>query len=123
MMAVVLGRCTYPFLINSNSKSNYLIVNYPLVFSSKLQRHLLGDSDDHIQHGAHNHIQDRYFIHDLQLKKNGPSVRMSEKLCLQWNDFKENVSCAFGKLRDGLKWTQINQGQLGGSLGVHFRGP
>ena len=21
------------------------------------------------------------------------------------------------------KWTQINQGQLGGSFGIHFRGP
>ena len=65
MMAVVLGRCTYPFLINS-LKSNYLIVNYPLVFSSKLQRHLLGDSDDHIQHKVLTIIFKKgYFIHDL----------------------------------------------------------
>ena len=25
---------------------------------------------------------------------------MSEKLCLQWNDFQDNVKSAFGKLRE-----------------------
>ena len=73
MVAVVLGRCTlflretiFPLLIYSNFKSNYLIVNYPLVFSSKLQRHLLGDSDDHIQHKVLTIIFKKgYFIHDL----------------------------------------------------------
>ena len=25
---------------------------------------------------------------------------MSEKLCLQWNDFKNNVICSFGNLRE-----------------------
>ena len=30
---------------------------------------------------------------------------MSEKLCLQWNDFKENVNSAFGKLRDDKELT------------------
>ena len=28
---------------------------------------------------------------------------MSEKLCLQWNDFKEHVNSAFGKTRKGYK--------------------
>ena len=32
---------------------------------------------------------------------------MSEKLCLQWNDFKENVNFVFGKLRDDKKFTDI----------------
>ena len=32
---------------------------------------------------------------------------MSEKLCLQWNDFKENVNSAFGKLRDDKQFTDI----------------
>ena len=32
---------------------------------------------------------------------------MSEKLCLQWNDFKENVSSAFGELRDDNKFTDL----------------
>ena len=32
---------------------------------------------------------------------------MSEKLCLQWNDFKENVNFAFGKLRDDKKFTDV----------------
>ena len=74
MVAVVLGRCTlflretiFPLLIYSNFKSNYLIVNHPLVFTSKLQRHLLGDSDDHIQHKVLKTIfKIGYFIHDIQ---------------------------------------------------------
>ena len=32
---------------------------------------------------------------------------MSEKLCLQWNDFKENVNYAFGKLRGDKEFTDV----------------
>ena len=32
---------------------------------------------------------------------------MSEKLCLQWNDFKENVNTAFGSLRDGKEFSDV----------------
>ena len=32
---------------------------------------------------------------------------MSEKLCLQWNDFKENVNSVFGKLRDNKEFTDV----------------
>ena len=32
---------------------------------------------------------------------------MSEKLCLQWNDFKENVNSAFGKLRGDKEFTDV----------------
>ena len=32
---------------------------------------------------------------------------MSEKLCLQWNDFKANVNSAFGKLRDDKEFTDV----------------
>ena len=32
---------------------------------------------------------------------------MSEKLCLQWNDFKENVNSAFGKLRNDKEFTDV----------------
>ena len=32
---------------------------------------------------------------------------MSDKLCLQWNDFKENVNSAFGKLRDDKEFTDV----------------
>ena len=32
---------------------------------------------------------------------------MAEKLCLQWNDFKENVNSAFGKLRDDKEFTNV----------------
>ena len=32
---------------------------------------------------------------------------MSEKLCLQWNDFQENVNSAFKKLRDNKEFTDV----------------
>ena len=32
---------------------------------------------------------------------------MSEKLCLQWNDFKENVNSAFGRLREDKEFTDV----------------
>ena len=32
---------------------------------------------------------------------------MSEKLCLQWNDFNENVSSSFGKLRYDKEFTDV----------------
>ena len=32
---------------------------------------------------------------------------MSEQLCLQWNDFKENVTSAFGNLRNGKEFTDV----------------
>ena len=32
---------------------------------------------------------------------------MSEKLCLQWNDFQENVNSAFGRLRDDKEFTDV----------------
>ena len=32
---------------------------------------------------------------------------MSEKLCLQWNDFEENVNSAFVKLRDDKEFTDV----------------
>ena len=34
-------------------------------------------------------------------------VKMSEKLCLQWNDFKENFNSAFGKLRGDKEFTDV----------------
>ena len=35
------------------------------------------------------------------------SAKMSEKLCLQWNDFKENVNSVFGKLREDKEFTDV----------------
>ena len=32
---------------------------------------------------------------------------MSEKLCLQWNDFKANVNYTFGRFRDGKEFTDV----------------
>merc|ERR1712018_362531 len=34
-------------------------------------------------------------------------LAMSEKLCLQWNDFKTNVNSAFGRLRDDKEFTDV----------------
>ena len=34
-------------------------------------------------------------------------MKMSEKLCLKWNDFKENVNSAFGKLREDKEFTDV----------------
>ena len=31
----------------------------------------------------------------------------SEKLCLQWNDFKENAALAFGKLRNKSEFSDV----------------
>merc|ERR1712204_64011 len=32
---------------------------------------------------------------------------MTEKLCLKWNDFQENVSSAFGSLRDDIDFSNV----------------
>ena len=32
---------------------------------------------------------------------------MSEQLCLQWNDFRENVNSAFGSLRNDKDFTDV----------------
>ena len=34
-------------------------------------------------------------------------MQNDEKLCLQWNDFKENVNTAFGKLRDDNDFSDV----------------
>ena len=35
------------------------------------------------------------------------SIKMSEKLCLQWSDFKDNVNSAFGRLKDDKEFTDV----------------
>ena len=32
---------------------------------------------------------------------------MSEKLCLQWNDFQDNIKCAFGNLREDNDFADV----------------
>ena len=32
---------------------------------------------------------------------------MSEKLCLQWNDFQDNIKSAFGNLREDNDFTDV----------------
>ena len=34
-------------------------------------------------------------------------LAMSEKLCLKWNDFKENVNAAFGNLREDCEFADV----------------
>ena len=34
-------------------------------------------------------------------------LAMSEKLCLQWNDFKQNISSSFGALRGDVDFTDV----------------
>ena len=35
------------------------------------------------------------------------TIRMSEKLCLQWNDFQENIKCVFGNLREDNAFADV----------------
>ena len=39
--------------------------------------------------------------------EDSPTAIMSEKLCLQWNDFKQNVNSAFGNLRNDTEFTDV----------------
>ena len=36
------------------------------------------------------------------------STKMSEKLCLQWNDFEDNIKSAFGNLREDKDFTYVS---------------
>ena len=36
-------------------------------------------------------------------------IAMSEKLCLQWNDFKDNVILSFGSLREDKDFADVTQ--------------
>ena len=35
------------------------------------------------------------------------TLKMSEKLCLKWNDFKDNVNSAFGSLRGDVEVADV----------------
>ena len=45
-------------------------------------------------------------IHSIQLSLE-IMANSDEKLCLQWNDFRENVSSAFGDLRQDNEFTDV----------------
>ena len=52
-------------------------------------------------------------------RSNSPN-NMSEKLCLQWNDFQENVKSAFGNLREDKHFTDVTLVcENGQQLGAH----
>ena len=67
-----------------------------------------------------NHIEDRgikglssFYIYNHK-PQSIPShkelnIEMSEKLCLQWNDFKENIKGAFGSLRSYNDFSDVTQ--------------
>ena len=42
---------------------------------------------------------------------------MSEKLCLKWNDFQENVNAAFGSLREDNEFADVTLACEDGQLG------
>ena len=45
---------------------------------------------------------------------------MSEKLCLKWNDFKDNVNTAFGSLRGDVEFADVTLAcEDGQQVGVH----
>ena len=49
-----------------------------------------------------------HILHAQSISRGGIfKVIMSEKLCLQWNDFKENVNSAFGSLRNDKEFTDV----------------
>ena len=37
----------------------------------------------------------------------GLLLTMAEKLCLQWNDFKDNIKTAFGNLREDIDFSDV----------------
>ena len=43
----------------------------------------------------------------VQHVRNSPVSKDVGKLCLQWNDFKDNVNSAFGRLRDDKEFTDV----------------
>ena len=48
------------------------------------------------------------FDQDFFSRCQHPQIKtMSEKLCLQWNDFNENINSAFGKLRGDKEFTDV----------------
>ena len=46
-------------------------------------------------------------LEDFQLGSQTFMMNTDEKLCLQWNDFRENVSSAFGDLRQDKEFTDV----------------
>ena len=42
-----------------------------------------------------------------QHKQQRQKTAMAEKLCLQWNDFTENVKTAFGNLKEDTNFTDV----------------
>ena len=43
----------------------------------------------------------------VQSTRRNRSIDMSEKLCLQWNDFQENIKSAFGGFREDNNFTDV----------------
>ena len=52
-------------------------------------------------------IQHKHLISPQQFSQRLGGFNMSDKLCLQWNDFQENIKNAFGNLRDNSDFTDV----------------
>ena len=63
---------------------------------------LLGDNlSDLLSNFSHSMIQIdllKSMTHFSSISNQLNSINMSEKLCLQWNDFQDNIKIAFGNL-------------------------
>ena len=46
------------------------------------------------------------YIHSF-IKNQPFSINMSEKLCLQWKDYQENIKSAFGNLREDHDFADV----------------
>ena len=46
-------------------------------------------------------LRPNWSLEDGQLQSRTVEMQTTEKLCLQWNDFKENIGSTFAELRDG----------------------
>ena len=52
----------------------------------------------------------RNFVHERYVSKSVKAYitsKMSEKLCLKWKDFQENVNAAFGSLREDNEFADV----------------
>ena len=47
------------------------------------------------------------YLAPFQLLYDCPNMQNSEKLCLKWNDFQENINSAFGSLRNDKEFSDI----------------
>ena len=52
-------------------------------------------------------LRPNWSLEDGQLQSRTVGMQTTEKLCLQWNDFKENIGSTFAELRDGKDFADV----------------